>query len=86
MGQLSLLVGGRNLWAWQRDAEIWGEEGKLDISIADFPFRLGSNNHLRSLVSNGLCPDTPYIWWSTEARAVVVCGGMNWDLDQSDAR
>ena len=27
-----------------------------------------------------------YIWWSTEARAVVVCGGMNWDLDTSDDR
>ena len=41
MGQLSLLVGGRNIRTWRRDAEIWDEEGKLDISIADFPFKLG---------------------------------------------
>ena len=41
MGQLSLLVGGRNIREWRRDAEIWDEEGKLDISIADFPYKLG---------------------------------------------
>ena len=41
VGRLSLLVGGRNLMHWRRDAEIWDEEGKLDISIADFPFKLG---------------------------------------------
>ena len=41
VGQLSLLVGGRNIREWRRDAEIWDEEGKLDISIADFPFKLG---------------------------------------------
>ena len=33
-----------------------------------------------------MCSDTPYIWWSTEAQSVVVCGGMNWDLDRSDDR
>ena len=31
-------------------------------------------------------PDTPYIWWSTEAQSVVVCGGKNWDLDRSEDR
>ena len=41
MGQLTVLLGGRNLRAWRRDAEVWDEKGRLDISIADFPFRLG---------------------------------------------
>ena len=30
--------------------------------------------------------DSPYAWWSRAARAVLVCGGNNWDTEQPDTR
>ena len=37
----SLLVGGRDTEHWRKDAEIWDDNGKLQIEVADFPYALG---------------------------------------------
>ena len=61
---------------WRRDAEIWDEEGKLDISIADFPFKLGEI--LTDAINENLkfCVQTrptfggalrPGLWWCVGA-------------------
>ena len=55
---------------WRRDIEIWTEQGPLDWDLPDFPYTL----------------DHPFAWWSSSLRAVLVCGGKNWDDDVSSAQ
>ena len=38
----TLLIGGRNLYDWRTDAEVWDNKGRMDMAISSFPFRLGN--------------------------------------------
>ena len=55
---------------WRRDIEIWTEDGPLDRHLPDFPYSL----------------DHPFAWWSSALQSVLVCGGKNWDDDESSSQ
>ena len=52
--ELVVLIGGRNLNGWRRDAEVWGREGKVDVDVPDFPYTI----------------DAPYGWWTSDGLLV----------------
>ena len=49
VGTAVVLLGGRNLYGWRKDGEIWGVGGKMDVNFPDFPHTV----------------DAPFGWWSS---------------------
>jgi len=49
-----LLLGGHDLQEWRSDGEIWGPQGKVDVQVPDFPYKI----------------DAPFGWWSSDGVVV----------------